>query len=468
MKRGGISSALARVPYLEILRLPGALGFSLAGFFGRMPISMFGLGTVLLVAAVTGRYGVAGLVAAAGSVGYAVCAPLAARLSDRLGQDRVLGPQAAVFGTATVGFAAAAQARAPLWLLLITGALAGATMPSLGPMVRSRWSTLLAGSARLHTAFSLESVADEMIFVIGPALVTLLATDVHPAAGVTAAMLLCVTGTAAFAAQRRTQPPPAGHPRRPPPAAGPPAAGPPAGLPGQPARARMPARGLVTLVPVYWFIGGMFVSIDLSTVAFASSYGHKSVAGLWLGLYALSSAVGGLWYGTRSWRAPLGSRFAATLTCTVAGVATFWLVPGLPVLAAVMLVAGLAISPTLIAGYGLVAEQAPAGRQTEGMTWLSSAISVGVATGSPIAGHLIDALGARWGYVFAAGCGAAAVLTCLAGLRRLSTRRLGHGGADVPPAAPPAAPGRVIASSPDRRAVRSDHESGRVPRRAGG
>ncbi|MBO0788084.1 MAG: MFS transporter, partial [Actinobacteria bacterium] len=217
--------ALARVPYLEILRLPGALGFSLAGFFGRMPMSMFALGTVLLVAAVTGRYGVAGLVAAAGSVGYAGCAPLAARLADRLGQDRVLGPQAAVFGTATAGFVAAAQARAPLWLLLVTGALAGATMPSLGPMVRSRWDTLLSGSGRLHTAFSLESVADEMIFVIGPALVTLLATDVHPAAGVTAAMLLCVAGTAAFAAQRRTQPPPAGHPRGRPPAAGPPAAG---------------------------------------------------------------------------------------------------------------------------------------------------------------------------------------------------------------------------------------------------
>ncbi|HZC39892.1 MAG TPA: MFS transporter, partial [Streptosporangiaceae bacterium] len=147
-----------------------------------------------------------------------------------------------------------------------------------------------------------------------------------------------------------------------------------------------------------------------------------------------------------------------------------WLVPGLTVLAAVMLVAGLAIAPTLIAGYGLVAEQAPAGRRTEGMTWLSSAISVGVATGSPIAGHLIDALGARWGYVFAAGCGGAAVLTCLAGLRRLRTRRAGHGGADsanVPPAAPPAASGRVNVSSPDRRAVRSDHESGRVPRRAG-
>src|SRR6266516_2574371 len=56
--------------YRELLRLPGALAFSASGFLARMPMSMFSLGTVLLIAAVTGRYGLAGLVAAAGAVGY--------------------------------------------------------------------------------------------------------------------------------------------------------------------------------------------------------------------------------------------------------------------------------------------------------------------------------------------------------------------------------------------------------------
>jgi len=82
--------------YLGLLRSPGALGFSAAGFVGRMPMSMFGLGTVLLIAAVTGRYGIAGVIAAAGSVGYAICAPQLAKLTDRLGQHRVLRPQASV------------------------------------------------------------------------------------------------------------------------------------------------------------------------------------------------------------------------------------------------------------------------------------------------------------------------------------------------------------------------------------
>ena len=96
--------------------------------------------------------------------------------------------------------------RLPTWAFFAPGAIAGATMPSLGTMVRARWSVLLAGSPRLHAAFSFESVADELCFVIGPAAVTLLATEVFPASGVGAAALLCVLGTLWFAAQRGTEP----------------------------------------------------------------------------------------------------------------------------------------------------------------------------------------------------------------------------------------------------------------------
>jgi predicted MFS family arabinose efflux permease len=53
------------------------------------------------------------------------------------------------------------------------------------------------------------------------------------------------------------------------------------------------------------------------------------------------------------------------------------------------------------------------------MSWLSSAISVGVAIGSAAAGHLVDAAGPRPGYLFAAGCGVVAVTVCLLGLRWL-------------------------------------------------
>ena len=179
----------------------------------------------------------------------------------------------------------------------------------------------------------------------------------------------------------------------------------------------------------------MFATIDLSTVDFAQVHGHKPLAGFILGIYALGSAAGGLWYGSRTWRVPLERRFAITLCCTVAGVSTFWAQPGLLSLALIIFVCGLTISPTLIAGLRPDRAAGAAGRRTEGMAWLSSAISVGVAGGSAAAGHIIDAAGPHWGYAFAAGCGAVAAVICLLGLRTLRA----PAGIAAPASAAPAA-----------------------------
>lgn len=192
--------------YLALLRTPGAARFCVTGMIGRAPMSMFGLGTVLLIAASTGHYGLAGLVSGAGSIGYAIAAPQVARLADKFGQQRVLRPLVAVFAVSCVVFVTCAELRAPIWVLMITGCVAGSSMPSLGSMVRARWSVLLDGTQALDSAFALESVVDEMIFVIGPALVTVLATALPPA-GVLLCMVLSVAGTLLFAAQRQTEPP---------------------------------------------------------------------------------------------------------------------------------------------------------------------------------------------------------------------------------------------------------------------
>ena len=404
-------------PYVEIFGIPGAWRFSAAGVIGRMPMSMFGLGTVLLISAATGKYGVAGTVSAVGSLGYAFTSPRIARLVDSRGQRRVLLPLLMVFAVATAMLIAAVELHLPTWALFVPGAIAGATMPSLGTLVRARWSVLLAGSPRLHAAFSFESVADELCFVIGPAAVTLLATEVFPASGVGAAALLCVLGTLWFAAQRGTEPEAV---RPDPPAAGQPVRPGRPGRPGRPARVRgAAAPGLVVLAPVYLLLGAMFVSIDLSTVAFAQQFGHKPLAGFILGTYALGSATGGLWYGSRQWRAAGEKRFALTLTLTVLGVATFWAQPNLVTLTCGIYLCGLTIAPTLIAGFSLLEAQAKPGRRTEAMSWLSSGIAVGVAVGASVVGFVIDAHGPRLGYAFAALCGSASAATCLVGLRRL-------------------------------------------------
>jgi MFS family permease len=389
-------------PYAEIFRVPGAWRFSTAGVIGRMPMSMFGLGTVLLISASNGQYGIAGAVSATGSLGFAFSAPRIARFVDTRGQRKVLLPLVALFAISTIGLILAVELRAPTWAYFLPGAVAGSSMPSLGTMVRARWSVLLAGSDSLHAAFSFESVADELCFIIGPAAVTMLATEVNSASGVGVAAVLCLGGTLWFVAQRATEP-----------ASKPLVAG-----TARPAGAAAP--GLMVLVPIYVFLGAMFVSIDLSTVDFAQHAGHKPLAGLILGTYAFGSATGGLWYGSRRWHSPGEKRFAIALTLTVIGVCSFWAMPNLITLTCVIYLCGLTIAPTLITGFSLLESQAQPDRRTEAMSWLSSGISVGVAGGASVVGFIIDAHGPRFGYLFAATFGVLSATTCWLGRKRLA------------------------------------------------
>ena len=413
-------------PYAAIFAIPRAWRFSVAGIIARMPMSMYGLGTVLLISAATGRYGLAGSVSAAASLGGAVCAPQLGRLVDRLGQHRVLIPVCVTFALSVAGLSAAVALRWPEWTLFAFGIAGGATMPQTGPMARARWAALLAGSPRLHTAFSVESVADELCFVIGPAAVAVLATQLYPAAGVGTAALFALAGSLWFASQRSTEPPVVAAGVQPDAGGGTrPGAGARAGV--RPARrARLAAPGLVVLIPVYLFLGAMFVAIDLSTVGFAARAGHKPLAGFILGCYALGSATGGLWYGSRNWHAPASRRLAVTLSLTVAGVCTFWAIPNLLVLAPVIYLCGLTIAPTLIAGYSVLEATALPGRATEAMSWLSTGIAVGLACGSTAAGFILDAFGPRWGYAFAAAAGVTATVIYLAGLPKVADSASGR------------------------------------------
>ena len=397
--RAGIADRIRASRYLEILRIPGARRFSAACFLGRMPIAMVGLGVILVVSAATGKYAIAGAVAATGSLCYAFVAPRVGRLMDRFGQGRVLRPLTAAFAVSALAFVACAELGTPLWTLFVTAAMFMSTQPSLGSVVRSRWSALLGDSPLLHTAFSLESVADELIFVTGPALVTILATQLRPAAGIAVAAVLAVTGTLLLAVQRGTEPPAAPRQHR-------------------DGRALTTA-GVPVLMAVFIGLGAMFGTMDVSTVAFASEHHAKALAGLILGTYALGSATGGLWYGARRWRAPMHRRFLITLAGMVLGVAPLWALPSVPVLFGVIFFSGLAIAPTLIGGFSLIERKVPRSLLTEGMTLLSTAIGIGLAIGPPVAGQLIDAHGARWGYLFALACGVAAVTAGLIGARRL-------------------------------------------------
>lgn len=385
--------------------MPGVRGFVVAGFVGRMPMSMLGIGVVLLVSALTGSYATAGAVSAAVSVAFAVGAPLTGRLVDKYGQARILPPFALLHGAALSGLILCAHHQAPQWTLFATGVVAGGSAISLGSMVRARWSNLLGGSSRLHTAFSFESVADEVIFVSGPTIVTALATLVSPYAGLTLSIALSVTGTLAFALQRGTEPPVR-------------AAGSASGTP-------ITIPGIALLSCVFLAMGAVFGSVDLITVAFAEEHGAKAAAGLLLGAFSGGSLVSGLWFGARRWRISLRRRFTRGLGVFAAGLSPILLIGDTRVMAVALFFAGLAISPTIITGYALVERLVPTHLLTEGMAWISTSVGFGVAVGAWAGGRLTDTFGSSNAYAFSLTCAFAAVLIGVGGNTWLRTPEAG-------------------------------------------
>ncbi|XVQ08949.1 MFS transporter [Spirillospora sp. CA-255316] len=392
-------------PYRELLGVPGARLFVTAGFVGRMSMSMVGIGVVLLVSAVTGSYGIAGAVAATLSLAYAVGSPLSARFADRYGQHRVLVPVVLANAASVTALILCAIVDLPVWTLFPAAALAGLTQVSLGAWVRARWShALRERPARLHTAFSFESVVDETIFVTGPLIVTALATGVHPAAGLGAAAAFTLAGCLALAAQRGTEPPP--RPRAP---------GSRGGVLANPA--------IRVITPVFLLLGTVFGGIDLSAVAFADEQGHKGLAGVLLGCYALGSGAAALWYGARHWRTPLERRFRIGLGLLAVAMVPPTLVGDLWLMMAVVFFSGLAISPTIIPGYGLVERLVPGHQLTEGLALVSTSVGIGVAAGSSAAGRVVDAHGAETAFLVPLAAALAAVALGLAGARALARRR---------------------------------------------
>lgn len=419
-----------RNPYRQLFAISGARGFVAAGLVGRLPISMLGIGTVLLVQSATGSYGLAGAVAASAAIAGSLSAPTVGRWIDRLGQARVLMPSLLVHAVGVVGLLVAVVRSAPSWTLFAAAAITGAGLPPVSSCVRARWATVAPDAARLHAAYSLESVLDEVVFVVGPVLVTLLATAISPVVALASTLVFSGTGVSAFAAQRGTEPTPAGRPttRR--------------SVEGRSA-IRLP--GLRVVATAFVGLGAVFGALEVSMVAFAGEAGSRGLAGPLLAVLSAASLVAGLAYGARSWRAPLHQRFVTALLVLAVGVVPLVLAGTVAWMVVAAGLGGLAVSPALISGYGLVERLVPARALTEGLTWVSTSVGVGIAVGSSGAGRLVDLGGFRWGFGVCVTAAALAAGVGLAGRRVLA--RPGPGDAPPAPADDPR-PGEALSAAP--------------------
>jgi MFS family permease len=369
-------------PYLQVLRTPHALPMVLAAFIGRLPLSMVGLGCVLLVADETGSYGLGGAVAAAGAVTTAAAGPLLGRWADTHGQRRVLLPVLAVFVVSGVSFLFAVKDGWPLWTVFLSAGIAGACIPPVSSMIRVRWTHLLRGSHRLPTALAMESVVDEFVFIVGPVLVTFLSTTGHATSGVVTAFTLAAVGSLLFAAQGRTEPPPAPHEHRNGPSA-------------------MRIYGLRVLFVVGAAVGTILGSLEIALVAFADEMGAKAMSGVLIAGLAVGSMASGIGWGTVHWRLPLRQRLTAVLVLLTVLSIPLLLVHNVWLMVPFVVLAGIAVSPSLISSFTLAELLVPRAAVTEAFTWIGTALGLGVAVGASVAGKIVDVWGANAAFLVA-------------------------------------------------------------------
>ncbi|MBN9324784.1 MAG: MFS transporter, partial [Delftia acidovorans] len=255
---------------------------------------------------------------------------------------------AAVSAAAMFALLACAHWQGPDWLLLVLAALVGA-LPSMPAMVRARWTVLLRGTPQLQTAYALEAVLDDVCFIVGPPLSVGLSMVLFPEAGPLAASLLLLVGVALF----------------------------------------MLAQGII--------VG----TIDVASVAFATQQGQPAAASIVLSFYALGSCVMGLVFGTLRLKAPLHRQIAWVGASVCITAVPLLLATNVFTLTLAVLLAGITFGPTITVAMGLVEQQVPHQRLTEGMTWLLTGIAMGVALGAAAAGWATDLWGARISFVVA-------------------------------------------------------------------
>ncbi|MFJ6083044.1 MFS transporter [Streptomyces sp. NPDC092369] len=383
-------------PYRRLFAVPGARAFTLGNLLARLPMGMFGISAVVMIAGTRGSYALAGAVTATGLAATAVVAPWTARLIDRYGQARIAVPATAIAALGSLALLLCVHYEAPAWTLFASYA-ATATTPNTGGMSRARWAHLLKGDDNaLHTSNSFEQAADELCFMLGPVLAAFLCSAFFPEAGTLVGAGLLLTGVLLFAAQRSTEPPV--HARV---------------LAGSPFR----APGIPPLLAGCLAMGAVFGSMEVVMIAYADWQGHRAAAGVILALQAAGSCVAGLLFGALR---PTG-RAEHRLPWCVAAMTALLTLPllaaartdSLPLPALALLISGMATAPTMITTMTLVQQRTPEGHLNEGMTLAVTGLLAGIACGSAIGGWTVDRVSPTAGFGVPVAAAATALMICL-------------------------------------------------------
>lgn len=368
--------------YRSVLSVPGCARLLATALIARLPQGMTSLGILLLVRTHTGSYAAAGIAVGAYDFATAAGAPLVGRLVDRFGRRHVLGPGAAVQTIVLVVLVLAAHAGAGAMVLVALSALAGALWPPIAPSVRALLRDIVRDPGVRETAYALESVIQELVWITGPLVVAGVIAFASPSAAVLLSGAVSVSGTLLFVSSpaalgRGTRAARHGH---------------------SPVRAIPELRAM--LGPIF-LNGAAIGAIGVGLPALALHAGSRPASGLLLALWSAGSITGGLWYGSREWQAPLTARYRALLWTGVICMAPLIAARTIPEGLVGAVLAGLVIAPVFSCQYALVGRTVPDGVETEAFTWVSSALVGGLAAGSALGGAAVSAAGVSGPFLLA-------------------------------------------------------------------
>lgn len=374
--------------YRQVFAGNTAWRFSTAGFIARLPISMVGIGVLMYVEAERGSYAIAGAISGSISIAAAIGGPLSSRLIDKLGQHRVLPIQILIIAISSIALVVLIPSNVPAPFLFIFSVASGLAYPSIGALVRSRWTALLVSGPILLTAFSIESIIDELIFIVGPTIAATTSVKIHPAAPQVIAIFLLAGGGLWLASMRNSEPPVNTQ----------------QGKPGKPVIFQ---NGLIYLWGVHVASGMFFGAVETCIIAFTKLAGQPIYGGVVIALWSFGSLVGGIVYGGWHFKSPLHKQLIVVSFLLVPATTAMVFVNSIFMLALLTIAAGIGVSPLLIASAAITQRRSPVGRTTEAIASMYAGIGLGFAFALAMAGWLIDNRGTS--YAFALGALAALI-----------------------------------------------------------
>ncbi|WP_329130226.1 MFS transporter [Streptomyces sp. NBC_01476] len=397
---------MAATGYGELLRTRYAARLLGGTLLGRLPNGMSALAIVLFLRSQGAGYGLAGTLSALFGLAVAIGQPLLGRAVDKRGQPRVMAAAALL---SAAGFALlAVTGPEPLPVAVAAVLLAGLATPPLEGGLRALWASVLPREDQVQKAYALDAAAQEVLFTVGPLLVTAAVATASEAAAVVLTGLLGVAGTLVVVTSRPSR--------------------------QWRAQAReahwlgaLRSRGLVVLLCACFFIGIALGAFSLAAVAYGDAHGGDSATSYVLAANGAGALAGGLAYGARRWAGVPERRLRLLSLGLAACYPPLVLVPGLGWMLLLAVLSGFFLAPTLACGFLVVDRHAPAGTVTEAFSWVVTAMGVGAALGTAVAGLVAQHGGTRAGFGVSAVCGVVATLVLLLTGRILTVPNLETG-----------------------------------------